>query len=338
MDTREEIRDEIRVLADDLTEAPLGLMTDVELNRMINRGQRKLMMALIDTIPWYFRKPVDISLVSAQREYNLVTDLGINGNILITATNNLLDFDEGGGALLATIVAASYTPTTLCAQMKTQLEASGALTYTVTYSGKVFRISSSAGTLNLNAATGPNIANGIWATIGFAATDLSGFINYAGNYAIDVQNFLMFESILQQVPGAKPVPLVYLNPTDNLLHEIVGQTGAPSAVKYWGWHDDDEIYVVPTPNANGVNQLKGYYFRKTADLTQDSDSPALPWAAHDLLVYWVLKQWFLRDGDKGAGTVSALYTEELQGVGLSMSNPQGPRPGKGPSVRTITQS
>ncbi|HEC60729.1 hypothetical protein LCGC14_0461100 [marine sediment metagenome] len=338
MDTREEIRDEIRILADELTEAPLGLMTDVELNRMINRGQRKLMMALIDTIPWYFRKEVDISLVSAQREYNLNSDLGINGNVLITTANQKLDFDEGGGALVATIVATTYTPTALCAQMKTQLEAAGALTYTITYSGKIFRISSSAGTLNLNAATGPNIANGIWSTIGFAATDLSGFINYAGDKAVDFQNFLMFESILQQNAGSKPVPLVYLNPTDNFLHETVGQTAAPSAVKYWGWKDDNEIYVVPTPNASAANQLLGYYFRKTADLTQDSDSPALPWAAQDLLVYWVLKQWFLRDGDKGSQTVSTMYTEELQSVGMSMSNPQGPTPGKRPSVRTIQQA
>ena len=337
MSNRLEIREDIRVLADDLSEAPLGLMTDAELDRMLNRGQKRLMMALIDFVPWYFRKPVQISLVQNQREYNIRTDLGIDGNIVITTANQDLDFDEGGGALLATIAAGTYTPTTLCAEMKTKLDAAGALTYTITYSGKIFRISASAGTLNLNAATGPNIADGIWATIGFAATDLTGFLNYAGNYAIDVGAFLQFESILQQIAGAKPVPLVYLNPTDNFLYETIGSTAAPSAVKYWGYEDDDEIYFVPTPNAAGANQLLGYYFRKTTDLTQDTDSPSLPWAAHDLLVYYVLKQWFLRDGDKGAQTVSTMYTEELQSVSISMSNPQGPRPGKRPSVRTITQ-
>jgi len=333
-----EIRDEIRVLSDELQEAPLGLMTDVQLDSIINRGQKRLMMALIDTCPWYFRKEVDISLVITQREYNISSDLGIDGNIVINTANQKLDFDEGGGALVATITAATYTPATLLTEMKTQLESAGALTYTITYSGKIFRISASAGTLNLNAATGPNIANGIWATIGFAATDLSGFNNYAGNYAIDVGAFLMFESILQQNAGSKPVPLIYLNPTDNFLHETIGSTAAPSAVKFWGYKDNDEIYVVPTPNANGANQLLGYYFRKTTTLVQDTDSPGLPWAAHDLLVYYTLKQWFLRDGDKGSATVKEMYTEELQSVSMSLSNPQGPTPGKRPGVRAIQQA
>lgn len=333
-----EIRDEIRTLSDELQEAPLGLMTNEQLDSIINRGQKRLMMALIDVCPWYFRKPVDISLVINQREYNISTDLGIDGNIVITTANQKLDFDEDAGALVATITAATYTPTTLCTEIKTQLDSAGALTYTVTYSGKVFRISSTAGTLNLNAATGPNIANGIWATIGFAATDLSGFINYAGNYAIDVGTFLMFESILQQNAGSKPVPLIYLNPTDNFLHENIGSTAAPSAVKFWGYKDNDEIYFVPTPNANGASQLLGNYFRKTTALVQDTDVPGLPWPAHDLLVYYTLKQWFLRDGDKNSNTVKEMYTEELQSTALSLSNPQGPTPGKRPGVRAIQQA
>ena len=334
---RLEIREQIRVLVNELTEAPLGLWTDTQLNNIINRAQEKLMMALIDSVPWYFRKEVDISLVLNQREYNISSDLGLDGNIVITAANQKLNFDEGGAELTATITAGTYTPTTLCTEIKTQLDAAGAATYTVTYSGKIFRISNDGATLNLLCATGTDIASGIWSTIGFAATDRAGFTNYAGDYAIDVQNFLMFESILQQNAGDKPVPLIYLNPTDNFLHETMGQTGAPSAVKYWGYKDFDEIYVVPTPNANAANQLLGYYFRKTANLTQDTDSPALPWSAHDLLCYYVLKYWFLRDGDKGANTVNTLYAEELTAVAMKMSNPQGPTPGKRPSVRQIQQ-
>lgn len=336
--TRLELIDRIRIQADELTEAPLGLYTDVQLYPILNLAQQKVMMALIDSIPWYFRKEVDITFVQNQREYNIRTDLGIDGNIVITTANQDLDFDEGGGALLATITAATYTPTTLCAEIKAQLDAAGALTYTVTYSGKVFRISSTAGTLNLNAATGPNIADGIWSTIGFAATDLTGFINYAGNYAIDVQNFLMFESIQQRHAGSKPVPLIYLNPTDNLLHETVGSTVAPSAVRCWGYKDLDEIYFVGTPNAAAAAQVRGYFFRKTLDMSQDSDSPDLPWNTHDLLAYYVLKNWYLRDGDKGATTINNLWTEELESISYRMSNPQGPTPGKRPAVRTIAQS
>jgi len=335
---RLEIRDQIRVLADELTEAPLGLWTDTQLDVVLNRAQEKLMMALIDSVPWYFRKEVDISLVINQREYNISSDLGLDGNIVITAANQKLNFDEGGAELTATITTGTYTPTTLCTEIKTQLDAAGAATYTVTYSGKIFRISNDGATLNLLCLTGTDLATTIYTTIGFSiAADKAGFTNYAGDYAIDVQNFLMFESILQQNTGGKPVPLIYLNPTDNFLHETMGQTGAPSAVKYWGYKDFDEIYVVPTPNASAANQLLGYYFRKPANMTQDTDSPALPWAAHDLLCYYVLKYWFLRDGDKGAATINNLYNEELQQVSMKMSNPQGPTPGKRPSVRTLAQ-
>lgn len=332
-----EIIDEIRVLSDELQEAPLGLMTDTQLLSIINRGQRKLMMILKDIAPWFFRKEVAISLIADQREYNIQTDLGIDGNIVITTANQKLDFNEGGGALLATITAGTYTPTTLCAEIKTQMESAGAATYTITYSGRVFRISNDA-TLGLLAATGTNIANGIWDTIGFAATDLSGFINYAANYYIDVGNFMMFESILQQTAGARPNPLVYLNPTDNFLHEAVGSTVAPSAVKFWGYKDNDEIYFVGTPNANAAAQLLGYYFRKVTALVNDTDVPNLPDAAHDLLIYFSLRQWFLRDGDKNSNTVTNMYTEEMQSVSLGLSNPQGPTPGKRPSVRALTQA
>jgi len=71
---------------------------------------------------------------------------------------------------------------------------------------------------------------------------------------------------------------------------------------------------------------------------QDTDVPGLPWAAEDCLIYYTLKQWFLRDGDKGSSTVKELYNEELQGVSMSLSNPQGPTPGKRPGVRTIQQA
>lgn len=336
---RETIRDHTRILADELTEAPQGLFTDAQLNTLINISLDNIQMELIEFMPWYFRNEVDISFVSSQREYNIDADLGIDGNIVITTANQKLDFDEGGGELTATIVAATYTPTTLAAQIKTQMESAGAATYTITYSGKVFRIANDGATLNLRCNTGTNVANGIWTTIGFATTaNKTGFTNYAGDNFIDVQNFLMFETILQWETGSKPVPLIYLKPTDNFLHEEVGQTAAPSLVKYWGYKDIDEIYVVPTPNANATDQLKGYFFRKITDLSVDTDVPGLPRTSHELVPLDVLKNWFMRDGDKSAANVMTRYDRLLQSISYRMSNPQGPQPGKRMAVREIAKT
>jgi len=333
---REEIRDHVRELADELTEAPEGLFTDVQLDKFINRSIEKVQLDFLEFMPWYFRKEVAISLIINQREYNISSDLGIDGNIVITVANQQLDFDEGAGPFLATITPNTYTPATLCTEIDTKMTAAGGAAYAITYSGKVFRISNDS-TLNLNAATGPNIANGIWSTIGFAATDLTGFINYAGDQYIDVQNFLMFESIMNRQAGSQNRPLLYLDPKDLFLHETVGATGTPANVRYWGYKDVDEIFFVPTPNANGASQLLGYYFRKIADLNSNTDVPELPRLSHELVSLDVLRKWYIRDGDKSAASIEGRFNTMLTNLQFRLGNPQGPRPGKRPGTPEIAK-
>ena len=56
----------------------------------------------------------------------------INSFLQINDYNNTIIIDEGGGNLTATLTQRNdYTQTSLCAEIKTQLEAVGALTYTV---------------------------------------------------------------------------------------------------------------------------------------------------------------------------------------------------------------
>jgi len=55
-------------------------------------------------------------------------------NIDIDATNNKLDFNEGGSELTATLTTATYTLAGLATEIKTQLDVAGALTYTVSFS------------------------------------------------------------------------------------------------------------------------------------------------------------------------------------------------------------
>jgi hypothetical protein len=102
---------------------------------------------------------------------------------VVSAANNKIDFDIGGGALVATVANASYTSTSLAAAVKAALEAADATgTYTLTYSTatKKFTLARADGTFNLQWATGPNTAASIKSLIGFTADD-TGAISYAAD-------------------------------------------------------------------------------------------------------------------------------------------------------------
>ena len=76
-------------------------------------------------------------------------------------------FDEGGAELEATIVAGDYNATTLCAAVKTAMEAAGALTYTVTHDDttKLFTIAGS-GNFSLHLST---TASAAWGALGWTS-------------------------------------------------------------------------------------------------------------------------------------------------------------------------
>jgi hypothetical protein len=56
------------------------------------------------------------------------------GLFRVAASNRVITFSEGGGNLTANLTTGDYDTGTICAEIKTQMEAAGALTYTVTYS------------------------------------------------------------------------------------------------------------------------------------------------------------------------------------------------------------
>jgi len=72
---RKQIRDLARKIMDEETEAPEGLLFNIDIDVLINIAQGRVEMELIPYIPREFRKPVLISLVAAKPTYNVVTDL-----------------------------------------------------------------------------------------------------------------------------------------------------------------------------------------------------------------------------------------------------------------------
>ena len=147
-----------------------------------------------------------------------------DSTVTISASNNKLNFNIGAGELTATIDSGTYpigttsaTSGTLCAEIKDALFAADATgTYTVTYSRttKLFTIARSAGTLNLLAATGANIANGIWSTIGFAATDRTGSLSYAGTITV---NYAFTHTVTRSNGYQKPAYTLFLDRGMNVL-------------------------------------------------------------------------------------------------------------------------
>lgn len=78
---------------------------------------------------------------------------------IFNSTNNVITFNEGGSDLTATITPGNYTETQLAAEIKTQMEAAGALTYTVTYSDITLKLTIAAtGAFSLNWANSTSLA------------------------------------------------------------------------------------------------------------------------------------------------------------------------------------
>jgi len=103
---------------------------------------------------------------------------------VIDATNNLLDFDEGGADLLATLDHGEYTLTEFLTEVKRALEETGALTYTVTVNRTTRIITIAAtGTFSLLTTSGANIANGPWTLLGFSGADKTGSSTYSASAA-----------------------------------------------------------------------------------------------------------------------------------------------------------
>ena len=137
-----------------------------------------------------------------------------SGNFVITASNNKIDFQETAiTPLVATLTAGTYTPAGLAAEIKTQLEISGASTYTVTYSTSTYKFTIASngvgggGIFELLWNTGANTAISIAGTTGYDnAADDTGALTYtADNIRIHSEEWIKFD-----LGSALPIQFVAL--------------------------------------------------------------------------------------------------------------------------------
>lgn len=105
------------------------------------------------------------------------------GYYLVTASNNKINFKESGGGpeLTATLTVGEYTELTLAAEIKAQLEAVGAESYTVSRSSSTGKWSIAGGAfLSLLFSTGTDAATSCRSLIGYGSSDYTGASSYVG--------------------------------------------------------------------------------------------------------------------------------------------------------------
>ena len=109
-----------------------------------------------------------------------------NGLFVVTVdVNDHIDLAEGAGELPATLTPGNYNGLTLAAEIKTQLDVAGALTYTVTYNETTGKfIIAAGGNFELLWHSGSHNAEGQGVLLGFAHTDLSGAATYTSDTAV----------------------------------------------------------------------------------------------------------------------------------------------------------
>jgi hypothetical protein len=144
---------------------------------------------------YMFQSNVDITATSQQAsfpasnvsEYIRAKSWRSNGNYTITTSNNKLDFQETalGPEITAVLAVGSYTSSTLCTEIKTQLEAEtlNTRTYTVTFSSLTGKFTITGQTfLSLLFATGSSSASSVASSIGFSASDYTGGTGYSSSF------------------------------------------------------------------------------------------------------------------------------------------------------------
>jgi hypothetical protein len=101
----------------------------------------------------------------------------------VDATNNKIDFDEGGSELIGTIESGNYTLTEYLTAIKTAMDSAGALTYTAALNRdtRIITISSTSN-FTLRRNTGTHVATSAWSMIGFTtAANSTGASTYTGS-------------------------------------------------------------------------------------------------------------------------------------------------------------
>jgi hypothetical protein len=133
--------------------------------------------------------------------------------------NDKLDFNEGSGELTATISAGTYLPVALATEIETQLNATGALLYIVTYDSDEEKFTITAEEdIDILWRTGTNAASTVGKALGFdIANDDEDSSTFTSDYPYEIDYYDDLQTITATNFSAGDIISIYLkNPLTSL--------------------------------------------------------------------------------------------------------------------------
>ncbi len=184
-------------------------------------------------------------LYKLERPIDHVQRLGVRRVILpfsyyaFTANNNIITFDEGGGALTATINPGNYTRAEIETEIKTRMDTAGADTYTVNISQNTYLLTiTSTGTFSLD-FTVANSANDL---LGFGAAVFATAASHTGANAVNLTGPLSLFIRSNELSGGSRGRFINVGIGSNIIFEItvdkdpneiiLSQTAVPVMIQY----------------------------------------------------------------------------------------------------------
>lgn len=252
-------------------------------------------------------------------DYELVDD-----TIIVDKFNKYIDLNEGASDLLATLTEGVYTPTTYAAEVKTQLDVAGALTYTVSYDSVLRLFTISAGSnFTIKFATGTNAVRSAARTLGLSAEDLTGDDSYTSTNALNaiqrlIAPFTMYR--IGQSPNMSPKEagkifgvsfeaFISNNPVVNL------QGGIPSRFCELEERENGTKVVRFNAYVSEQTRVEVDFIPIEPDLKDNAVSvPKIPRAFREVLAFGATYKLMLDKSDNKAESFLKLTMAKIQGL------------------------
>lgn len=136
----------------------------------------------------------------------------IDNTVIIDQYNDSIDFRENASVTLTAVLThGSYTPTTLCAEIKSQMEIQGAETYTISFNSitRKFTIAQGGAYLDLRFASGPSVDISASEVLGYDMDDYTGALSYVSPYSLNAITRLTAPAAMY-----REAPAYYTSPKD----------------------------------------------------------------------------------------------------------------------------
>lgn len=242
--------------------------------------------------PYIQDSGVGISFTAFKLDYELTSN-----TIIIDETNNKIDFREtSSSSLVATLTPGSYTPTALCAEIKTQMEAVGAETYTVSFNSltRKFTIAHGGAYLDLLFDSGVNINASVSEILGYNLKDYQGTTSYTSSYILNgitrlTKPLTMYREAPSYYQSARDAGKIFMIDSNTFLREFpLNRLNLSVPDKFCAMAQSPEGLWKVRFNAFAQESLRVEvdYIPVTRDLVDSTNSyPVVPGAAARYLVF-----------------------------------------------------